>query len=82
MIQCLKIFMEVNLLSSRATSVISFLQLKTMLEELDGSNLLSSRVITITFLEMDSIGSPSPSLTISSPLDPSIPQPSTTKTTL
>nr|TKW04610.1 hypothetical protein SEVIR_7G120950v2 [Setaria viridis] len=43
MIQCLKIFMEVNLLSSRATSVISFLQLKTMLEELDGSNLLSSR---------------------------------------
>ena len=40
------------------------------------------QIWSVTFLEMNSIGSPSPSLTIISPLDPSIPQPSTAKTTL
>ena len=40
------------------------------------------QIWSVTFLEMNSIGSPSPSLTIISPLDPSIPQPSTVKTTL
>ena len=40
------------------------------------------QIWSVTFLEMNNIGSPSPSLTISSPLDPSIPQPSTTNTML
>ncbi|KAL5216585.1 hypothetical protein ABZP36_007986 [Zizania latifolia] len=39
-------------------------------------------MIHITFLEINSIGCPSPSFTSSSPLDPSIPQPSTMKTTV